>query len=200
MSQMLWLFGVFYGVCACGPCSEGEGLNWPIVLNVSHKITGWQKPAVHCTVFVCLASPCATKHKDDWQCCICNVPSPNYLAISMQLHEGKIRQRCGVDISDCFKHGLFRESKMSPITECWIWVHIDNWLEVVTVKAISSSFPDEYTKHCSLHHLPTLSGTLMFFQCITAAVNKCIMYPGFSYRLRGLLNVIITKACHMPVM
>lgn len=162
---MHWLclcfkFGVFWSVC--GHLQWRWGINGQIVLNVSHKITGWQKPTVHCTVFVrsvpvLLASPCATQHTDDWQCCIYHVPSPNYIAISTRLHEGKIRQICGVNISDCFKDGLFRECKMSPIIECWIWVHIDNWLEVVAVKAISSLFPDEYTKLNSLHHLPVLS-------------------------------------------
>lgn len=103
---MHWLclcfkFGVFWSVC--GHLQWRWGINWQIVLSVSHKITGWQKPTVHCTVFVrsvpvLLASPCATQHTDDWQCCIYHVPSPNYIAISTQLHEGKIRQICGVNI------------------------------------------------------------------------------------------------------
>lgn len=38
------------------------------------------------------------------------------------------------------------------------------------------------------------------FPYIIASVSKCVMRPGFSYSQRGLLNVIIAKACHRPVM
>lgn len=38
------------------------------------------------------------------------------------------------------------------------------------------------------------------FPYITASVSKCVIRPGFSCSPRGLLNVIIAKACHMPVM
>lgn len=38
------------------------------------------------------------------------------------------------------------------------------------------------------------------FPCITASVSKCVVRRAFPRSPRGLLNVIIAKACHMPVM
>lgn len=38
------------------------------------------------------------------------------------------------------------------------------------------------------------------FPYIIASVSKCVTRPGFSYSPRGLLNVIIAKACHMSIM